>query len=122
MLKLTKSKIDKFINQYGSNVRLSTTEENISDYFKAFVQPLRYKNKMYLDGVRSRAGYIDQSHYLYIGPSNVEVWDFDDNLRLHMHGAEFFFVKKEKVVVSGEVIYNWAILRSVVKETQDDQI
>lgn len=34
---------------------------------RAFISPLRYKNKMYLYGVNTEIGYNSQGHYLYIG-------------------------------------------------------
>ena len=95
---------------------LSTDGTEFGTPYKAFVQPLRYKNKMYLDGTHSRIGHIDESHYLYVGPANVDICALNDGARLKMDNKEYFFIKKENVIVAGEIIYMWAIIRAVINE------
>lgn len=39
--------------------------------YHAIIQPLRYKNKMYLQGAYSDVGYVDPGFYLYLGPGEM---------------------------------------------------
>ena len=59
------------MERYGRAVRILSPEENAAAIdCRAFVQPLRYKNKMYLNGVYLPSGYDDGRHYLYLGPAD----------------------------------------------------
>ena len=39
----------------------------------AWIQPLRYKNKMYLSGTYLPDGYLDGGHFLYLGPAEARL-------------------------------------------------
>ncbi|MDR1464916.1 MAG: hypothetical protein LBJ11_06425, partial [Oscillospiraceae bacterium] len=41
--------------------------------YGAFLQPLRYKNKMYLGGVNTRIGFNREGYYLYLGPAGHDL-------------------------------------------------
>jgi hypothetical protein len=57
--------------RFGRRMRL--TGEDNDRAFYAFLQPLRYKNKMYLFGVNTPIGYNCQGHHLYIGPPHIDL-------------------------------------------------
>ena len=60
--------LKSMFEKYGQEVTLKTDDGWSSPIFGAFMQPLRYKNKMYLNGVNTVIGFNSQEHYLYIGP------------------------------------------------------
>lgn len=47
-------KLQALIERYGRSVSLSMEDGWHSPQFRALIQPLRYKNKMYLEGVHTR--------------------------------------------------------------------
>ena len=60
-------KLQALIERYGRSVSLSMEDGWHSPQFRALIQPLRYKNKMYLEGVHTPIGIHDPGYYLYIG-------------------------------------------------------
>ena len=86
---------------------------------KAFVQPLRYKNKMYLDGTFTQIGYADQGYYLYIGPPGIGVTEMGPFDRLMFEGNLYLVTRAERFFVQKEELYCWAILRLCEKEGED---
>lgn len=99
----------KFIEKYGQLLLIEKNGEETS--FRAFFQPLRYKNKMYLSSVSTELGYDVLSKFLLICPVGVpieEVNGFDVFLRF---GEEDFSVDHcEKFYFRDEPLYYWAIV------------
>ena len=108
--------IRPFIERYGCEVALSHDGQTFFAPYRAFVQPLRYKNKMYLEGTRTRIGHADQSYYLYVGPGNVDVTKLPQNAVLRMGEGKFYFSHCESVQLADQTIYMWAILRALIEE------
>ena len=80
-----------------------------------FIQPLRYKNKMYLNGVNTVIGFNSQGHYLYIGPPDHDVSRLDSEQWIESNSQKFTVDRSEKVYFKNEVIYVWAIIREIVE-------
>ncbi len=110
--------IQEFIRRYGCQVNLYRDGNTVSESYRAFVQPLRYKNKMYLEGTRTPIGYADQSHYLYVGPGSVDVTALPQEAVLTMGEGRFYFSHCEAVRLADETLYMWAILRTLVEEDE----
>ncbi len=113
---ITSENIQSYLEKYGCEVSVAPDGENFESSYRAFVQPLRYKNKMYLEGTRTRIGYADQSYYLYVGPATVNVCGLSDKAVLRMGDGRFYFSHCESVQLADETIYMWAILRSLIEE------
>lgn len=105
-----------YLEKYGCEVAVAEDGQTFGPAYRAFVQPLRYKNKMYLEGTRTRIGYADQSHYLYVGPATVDVCSLPNTAVLRMGEGLFYFSHCESVRLSDETIYMWAILRALIEE------
>ena len=88
-------KIEKLLNTYGRTVELN--EGDFSKEYKAFIQPLRYKNKMYLDGIYTQIGFNSQGHYLYIGPPDPDLTLAEDNAFLFADGIKYQSYRAERV-------------------------
>lgn len=107
------------MERYGQSVSLSTEDGWHSPRFKAFIQPLRYKNKMYLEGVHTSVGIHNPGYYLYIGPAAHDVTKLGEDVRLNAFGGERYQIDRaEQVYLGGEALYIWAILRSVTEAAQ----
>ncbi|MDR0883237.1 MAG: hypothetical protein LBN05_01290 [Oscillospiraceae bacterium] len=103
---------ESVLQQYGRAVTLTNAAgETLADYH-ALLQPLRYKNKLYLYGVHTEIGYNSQGHYLYLGPPQFDLQE--DGLSL-LFGTEHYRVERaESVYLADEPLYVWAIIRRKV--------
>ena len=61
--------LDALFKKFGREILLKKDDGWSSPIFHGFIQPLRYKNKIYLDGVYTVIGFDNQGKYLYIGPA-----------------------------------------------------
>lgn len=79
--------------------------------YKAFLQSLRYKNKMYLKEIQTPIGTANQNYYLYIGPYDHALAGEYGKLLLQRDTDSFAIVKHEAVYAGDTVCYNWAVVR-----------
>lgn len=109
----------QLLSEFGVTVRLQDSEGYNSSYFKCFIQPLRYKNKMYLDGVNTAIGFNSEGHYLYIGPPEHDLTQvgFSD-VWLSSSDEKYKIDRAEKVCKGSDVFYIWAIIRKMVEVDQ----
>jgi len=108
--------VKQFMNKYGRNVTLHRADGWHSERYGAFIQPLRYKNKMYLYGVNTQIGYNSHGHYLYIGPPEHNLTGLDSDIWLECDGVKYQIDRAERVYVGAELFYIWAVIRTVVEE------
>lgn len=92
----------------------SKSEEKITD-MRAFISPLRYKNKMYLYGVNTEIGYNPQGHYLYVGPPDPDLTAAEEGAYVACGNERYRIDRAEKVYKGNEVFYVWAIIRVIVE-------
>lgn len=98
-------------DKYGQKMSfISTTDKQSYDFF-GFLQPLRYKNKLYLSGVPTELGFDGLNKYLLICDPGVDIelidgikhrLCFEDNA----YGVDHF----ERVYRFGKAFYLWAIV------------
>ncbi|MEI6578564.1 MAG: hypothetical protein WCN92_03775 [Eubacteriales bacterium] len=108
-------KLENLMKRHGSEMSLSLPDGWQSNTFYGFVQPLRYKNKMYLSGVNTQIGYNSEGYYLYIGPPEHDLTKIDSGARLSSAGIEYQIDRAEKVYRNGKVFYIWAVVRTTVE-------
>lgn len=106
---------EKLLKKYGREVKLCD-QSGTKQSCKAMIEPLRYKNKMYLDGIYTEIGFNSQGHYLYIGPPQMDLTLAADSEFLTADGTSYQIDRAEKVYNKGEVFYIWAIIRTIVEE------
>lgn len=110
-----------FFEKYGRSTKL-ITEKNVTTVleYKSFLQPLRYKNKLYLRGKYTEIGKNGEDYYLYIGPAEYDISAVDAfNVRLVIGETDYVVYRTEKHYIGDEVIYIWAIVRPVIADTGD---
>lgn len=110
--------LSKLINRWGRDVILNFTETEKSKPFKAFLQPLRYKNKMYLQGNFTDIGLSAQGYYLYIGPTEFDLESAKNEGFLSAGEEKYQIDRVEKIYRGNDVWYVWAVLRSYEGETE----
>lgn len=105
-------RVKEYLERFGNTVHVAISGTGTVDPYKAIIHPLRYKNKMYLDGIGSKIGYVDQSHYLYIGPADVDICSMSDMTVLTCNDISYRILRAEKVDVNNETVYIWAVIRA----------
>lgn len=106
--------VERLMQKYGTTVHLCS-DTGTEKEFRAFIEPLRYKNKMYLDGVYTQIGFNSQGHYLYIGPPEPDLTQLADGEYLLSHSEKYQIDRAEKVHRGDKVFYIWAIIRTIVE-------
>ncbi|MBQ8016448.1 MAG: hypothetical protein IJ264_09730 [Clostridia bacterium] len=102
-------------DSYGRPSAFVSKDGAVLKEMKAFISPLRYKNKMYLYGVNTEIGYNSQGHYLYIGPPEPDLTAANDGEYISCLGEKYRIDRAEKVYKGDEVFYIWAIIRVIVE-------
>ena len=93
--------------KWGRTLVIENTDSTQTAPFKCFIQPLRYKNKMYLYGVNTEIGYNSQGYYLYIGPPEHDLTLNEDTLIID-GDIKYQIDRAEKIKFGEEVLYVWA--------------
>ncbi len=107
--------IEPVFRYYGRPVSFVSKDGNEAAETKAFISPLRYKNKMYLYGVNTEIGYNSQGHYLYIGPPDPDLTAAEDGSYIRCMGEKYRIDRAEKVYNGEKPFYIWAIIRVMVE-------
>ena len=103
--------------KWGRTLVIENTDSTRTAPFKGFIQPLRYKNKMYLYGVNTEIGYNSQGYYLYIGPPEHDLTVNEDALIID-GDVKYQIDRAEKIKFGEDVLYVWAVVRTVVEITE----
>lgn len=104
--------IEKFLSRYGRTMKLVKGEEETP--FKGFLQPLRYKNKMYLSSVSTDLCYDSTGKYLLICPAEFDVGDADGYEAAISDGEKRFSADRCEMIYFGEsAAYCWAIVTAL---------
>ena len=106
--------LESLLKRYGGTVYI-TSEKLNSEIFNALVQPLRYKNKMYVAGTNTEIGLAEENYYLYIGPGNKDLRKMGASVMLHTADGKSYEVQKSEKIYNGEsVFYIWAVIKEKV--------
>ena len=101
-----KRKVSALLTHCGTPFEVTTGGKTLRGH--AMIQPLRYKNKLYVELQPSEVGRIDDGCFIYLGPAEI-IFGADD--KLNFAEKKFIVERFENVYLFGEPIYNWAILR-----------
>ncbi len=100
---------NKLFDKYG--VTVTCSGENDSAEFCAFLQPLRYKNKIYLSGVPTELGYDGLNKYLLLAPPEVDIAYIEGReYIISSDGFTFATDHCEPVYLGKKHLYYWAIV------------
>ena len=110
------SLVAKMICQYGCDVKIINEDESI--HGKAFVQPLRYKNRVYVGGRYHTLGLNKTDKYLYIGQVNNNITE--NHSVIETHNNKYIVKRCEKYYVRNSPVYVWAILAPYGDRLEDD--
>ena len=99
------------IKKYGRLCMLVPPDSNKSVKVNAIINPLLYKNKMYLNNAYLADGYCDKGYYLYIGDPKVNLNDYPIGTLLRCSDSEYTVMRTEQYYIGNTAIYTWAILQ-----------
>lgn len=100
--------ISNSIDKYGNVIQIEYADGNkVSS--RAFVEPLRYRHKMYIGGKERDLDSLKhiKKKYLYIGQPDAELHKGDTVIQ---RDFEFSVETVEKYIYKDKVMYIWAIL------------
>lgn len=108
--------IEKMLNKFGNSVHISGSDGWQSPVFSAFIQPLRYKNKLYMTGDVTPLGINSNNVYLYIGPADHDLTKLDKSYKIHdRENSSYFIDRAEKIKVKDDIVYIWAVIRKLTE-------
>ena len=106
-----KKEVDSLLDEYGRTLTLINIKDEKQSSFKAFLQPLRYKNKMYLSSVSTDLCYDSSAKYLLISPIGSNAAEADGYNALISDGTNKYVVDRcEEVYLADEPVYTWAVV------------
>ena len=86
----------------------------------AVIQPMRYKNKLYLDMTWGELGFKDSECFLYLGPPEVDFTGFESETHIKTNDRAYCVSRADRISVGGDIVYIWAVLTPRIKENAYD--
>lgn len=103
--------INKILKDFGRDICIKEPLGWHSNTFKAFIQPLRYKNKMYVEGMPTEIGIMNAGYYLYIGPPN-HIFDRLSNEAYIESATEQYKIDRFENIYNGnKIFFVWGVLK-----------
>ena len=104
------------ISKYGGDVTVS--QGNTSVRGKGIVEPLRYRNKIYIGGEQQSLGALNRERYLYIGQPDVPL--HANASVIESVGGKYIVKRCETYFVQDRPVYVWAIMVPFGARREDD--
>ena len=83
---------------------------------KALVQPMRYKNKMYLEDERTELGTKNGECFLYLGPAEPDFSGKENQTVVRALNRNFSVSRADRITLKGITQYIWAVLTPRIKD------
>lgn len=109
--------VSRMLRRFGEKV---TVKENarLTEVY-AVIQPMLYKNKMYIDGKALPAGYFDGGHYLMIASADIGITDYRNTTVTSKNVS--YRIKRAEVIYSGDTeLFVWLVLTPSKTLVEDD--
>lgn len=104
------------IARYGGDITVTSNGSTVRG--RAIVEPLRYRNKIYIGGEQRHLGFVKREKYLFIGTTD---FDLTENHSVIESVSGKYIVKRcERYYVQDRPIYTWAILVPFGERREDD--
>ncbi len=109
--------VSLMLNRYGESIKIVNGKK--VKRAKAVIQPLMYKNKMYLDGTSIDAGDFDGGHYQMIAPAETDFGDYK-YVRIEAKNITYIIKRVEMIRAQDKDLYIWAVLTPYYPMGEDD--
>lgn len=103
---------DTLLNRFGRTFYIIDNNGNKISEAKCMMQPLRYKNKMYLEGTPTDIGENDAGYYLLFAPASFELKNSDNSRCLFDGEKKYVTDRTEKIYYGDTVMYTWAVIKN----------
>lgn len=103
--------IARIFKSVGMPTRVERTDGTVLETH-SLIQPLLYKNKLYVELQPSEFGKFDDGCYLYLGPSECK-FTADDIVIIN--GEKYITQRYEMMYLFSRALYGWAILRPCIE-------
>lgn len=88
----------------------------------AFIQPMRYKNKLYLEMQATELGLNDAECFLYLGPPEIDFTGSEEYTAIYTDNKSYSVSRADQLIIDGKILYIWAVLNPRVKENEYDKL
>lgn len=100
--------VDRILEKAGADYTVVCDGEETS--VKAIIQPMRYKNKLYIDMPRSELGFKDTECFLYLGSPSIDFTGKEMTTFIKANDRNFNVSRAERITIGDESVYIWAVL------------
>ena len=108
--------VSNSIAKLGGDVEI--TQGSSSVRTRAIVEPLRYRNKIYIGGEQRSLGSLNRERYLYIGQPDVPL--HANASVIESVGGKYIVKRCETYFVRDRAVYVWAILAPFGDSREDE--
>ena len=96
----------KSIQTYGEDVTVINDDNKVST--RAFIEPLRYRNEIYVGGEYRNLGMEYSEKYLYVGIPDITL--VENKTIVKRKNNEYLVKRVERYYVGEQIAYTWGIL------------
>ena len=96
----------KSIQTYGEDVTVINDDDTV--LARAFIEPLRYRNKIYIGGGYRTLGVKHSEKYLYVGIPDITL--VENKTIVKRKNNEYLVKRVERYYVGEQIAYTWGIL------------
>ena len=96
----------KSIQTYGEDITVINDDDTV--LARAFIEPLRYRNVIYVGGEYRNLDMKCSEKYLYVGIPDITL--VENKTIVKRKDNEYLVKRVEKYYVKEQVAYTWAIL------------
>jgi hypothetical protein len=111
------SVLRRALRRYGTDVKIR--QNGRTEAAKAFVQPLRRGQSLYLGDKEIPAGHYDETYRLYIGDRRIPL-SYDGRTLVECKGKTYTVIAEDEYILGNETLYIRAILREKNPLKEDD--
>lgn len=104
----------RFFEKHGQEMILDTFTEQHE--IRAFIQVMRYKNKIYIDLPQGEIGRRDNGCFLYIGPPEHDFTDKIDATKIFFAGQKYRVRRAQRIYFGNRPLYIWAVLYRTIRD------
>ncbi len=113
-------KVKVMLQAIGEKVSVSVNGTANEVY--AIIQPMRYKNKLYLEQERTELGFKDSECFLYLGPPEVDFAGVERYTWIKTEDRSYNVSRADRITIRGKTQYIWAILSPRMKDGEYDEL
>lgn len=108
------------LQKWGRKITVLDRSDAAVQTKKCFMQALRYKNKMYMEGTPTDIGISNSGYFLLLAPPDFAVNEVENGGCISDGEKKYHIDRWEKIYAGEEVFYIWAIIKEDTKGCYPD--